>query len=255
MDKLSLIGIVVALVAIGTGYALEGGMLASLLNLPALLIVLGGTLGAVMLQSPVKVFQSALKMFVWVFRPPVYPVDKGIHKVKGWAMTARQKGYLALEQEATSSKDPFVAKGLALLIDGVEHDQLRQTLEMELILERERLLNSARVYEAMGGYSPTIGILGAVLGLIQAMDFITEPQLLGAGIATAFVATIYGVGLANLFFIPVANKLKHVIEAKMQYHELLAEGFLAMMAGESPANIELKLGAFSDVKPSKLVLE
>ena len=118
------------------------------------------------------------------------------------------------------------------------------------MLERERLLEAARVYEAMGGYSPTIGILGAVLGLIQAMSFITDPQLLGAGVATAFIATIYGVGLANLLFLPMAHKLKQRVEEKMLYHEMLAEGIIAISDGQSPMNIELKLEAYRVERPS-----
>ncbi|MBS3798830.1 flagellar motor protein [Pseudoalteromonas sp. BDTF-M6] len=244
MDKLSLLGLIVALGAITLGYSLEGGVVSALINLPALLIVVGGTLGAVMLQSQLPIFKKALEIFKWVFTPPRYDMEAGIEQVKEWTSTARQKGYLALEEYALATQDPYAAKGLSLLIDGTQEQRLRDTLDIELTLERERLLDAARVYEAMGGYAPTIGILGAVLGLIQAMAYITEPQQLGAGVATAFLATIYGVGLANLLLLPVANKLKQVIEEKMLYHELIAEGIVAMHTGETPANIELKLEAY-----------
>lgn len=244
VDKLSVIGLLIALGAVALGYSIEGGQLSSLVNFPALLIVLGGTLGAVMLQSSKATFVKALQLFRWVFVPPRYDINGAIERVKGWSTTARQQGYLALEEQALTIDDPYAAKGLSLLIDGTEENRLRDTLEIELMLERERLLDAARIYEAMGGYAPTIGILGAVLGLIQAMSFITEPELLGTGVASAFLATIYGVGFANLLFLPVANKLKQLVEEKMLYHELIAEGIIAMQQGESPANIELKLEAY-----------
>ncbi|MBE0363698.1 chemotaxis protein MotA [Pseudoalteromonas ulvae UL12] len=244
MDRLSILGVLVALAAIGIGYKIEGGLVSSLINLPALLIVLGGTLGAVMLQSPKSEFFCGLRMFKWVFFPPKLRIDEGVAKITQWSHKARQDGFLSLEKEALDSNEYFISKGLNMLIDGVEVNQFREAMETELIFRRESLFKSAKIYEAMGGYSPTIGILGAVLGLIQAMTFIKQPELLGAGIATAFIATIYGVGFANLFFIPVANKLRFIVEQQMLYHELLTEGMLAILQGDSPHSIELKLSAF-----------
>ncbi len=244
MDRLSISGIFVAMIAITLGYWLEGGLIASLINFPAFLIVIGGTLGAVMLQSPIIYFVRGIKMGRWIFFPPRYPIDRGIEQIKFWAQKARQDGYLVLENDALNSESHFISKGLNLMIDGAEPQQFREAMEIELVLQRESLIKSAKIYEAMGGYSPTIGIIGAVLGLIQAMNFIKDPELLGAGIATAFVATIYGVGFANLIFLPVANKLKEIVEQQMLYHELLAEGMLSILQGESPSNIELKLSAY-----------
>ncbi len=244
MDRLSLIGLFVALLAILLGYALEGGVLSGLFNLPALVIVLGGTVGAVMLQSSMATFRKAMRILIWVFRTPVYDISGAIEQIKRWSNKARKDGYLALETEALTCEDPYAAKGLSLMIDGIEHRKLQDTLEIELMLERERLLDAARVFEAMGGYSPTLGILGAVLGLIQAMSFISDPEMLGQGVATAFIATIYGVGFANLLFLPVAHKLKQLIEDKMLYHELMAEGILSILQGETPSNIEYKLEAY-----------
>ncbi|MBB1300525.1 flagellar motor protein [Pseudoalteromonas sp. SR44-8] len=252
MDKLSFLGLFVALLAIGYGYSLEGGVVSALFNGPALIIVLGGTLGAVMLQTPAHTFNKVLRISHWVFFPPSHDIDRAIEQVKSWSQKARQEGYLALEEIALTHPDPYVAKGLSLLIDGNSEQKLRDALEIDLLLERERLLEASRVYEALGGYSPTIGILGAVLGLIQAMSFITEPEKLGAGVATAFIATIYGVGLANLLFLPMANKLKQQVEQKMLFHELLAEGIIAMSQGDSPVNIELKLEAYRVERPSQL---
>ena len=151
---------------------------------------------------------------------------------------------MSLEADAVQESDPFLHNALNLLVDGVEPVTLHRTLDNELCLERERLMRSARMYESMGGYSPTIGILGAVLGLIQAMQNIKDPEMLGAGIATAFVATIYGVGFANLIFIPIANKLKSVIIQRSLYQELIVEGVVAIANGENPRVIERKLAAY-----------
>lgn len=252
MDKLSFLGLLIALFAIGFGYSLEGGVVSALFNGPALIIVLGGTLGAVMLQTPASTFSKVLKISHWVFFPPRHDIEGAIEQVKSWSHKARQEGYLALEEVALTHSDPYVAKGLSLLVDGHSEQKLRDTLEIDLLLERERLLEASRVYEALGGYSPTIGILGAVLGLIQAMSFITDPEKLGAGVATAFIATIYGVGLANLLFLPMANKLQQQVEQKMLYHELLAEGIIAISQGDSPVNIELKLEAYRVERPTQL---
>lgn len=250
MDKLSVLGLLIALGAIALGYSLEGGDISALFNGSALIIVLGGTFGAVMLQTSANTFKKMLKISHWAFFPPQYNIDETIEQVKRWSHKARQEGYLSLENEALTNPDAYASKGLGLLIDGCSEQRLRDTLEIDLLLERERLLEAARVYEAMGGYSPTIGILGAVLGLIQAMSFITDPQMLGAGVATAFIATIYGVGLANLLFLPMANKLKQLVEQKMLHHEMLAEGVIAISLGESPINIELKLEAYRFERPT-----
>ncbi len=253
MDKLSVLGLLIGLGAIAIGYSLEGGVISALFNGPALIIVLGGTLGAVMLQTSASTFKKTLEITHWVFVSPQHNIEEAIEQVKEWSHKARQQGYLALENEALTHPDAYAAKGLGLLVDGCSEQKLRDTLEIDLLLERERLLEASRVYEAMGGYSPTIGILGAVLGLIQAMSFITDPQKLGVGVASAFIATIYGVGLANLLFLPMANKLKQRVEQKMLYHEMLAEGVIAISLGESPVSIELKLEAYRVDRPNVVV--
>ena len=152
-----------------------------------------------------------------------YNFEKGIEQVKIWATKVRQDGYLSLEDQAMYEKDYFISKGLNLLIDGSEQEQFFDTMDNEIRQQRNALNESSNVYNAMGGYSPTIGILGAVLGLIQAMNFIKQPEMLGAGIATAFIATIYGVGFANLLYIPIANKLNNLIDEYSRYHQMLAE--------------------------------
>ncbi|MEO3678920.1 flagellar motor protein [Rheinheimera fenheensis] len=244
MDKLAISGFVLALLAVAGGFVIEGGSLSTLIHFPAFLIVFGGTLGAVMLQTPLNQFVLGLKMLPWVFRPSTLPLHHTAERIVHWGSAARGSGFLALENDALAEQDPFLHRGLNLLVDGVEPQVLQDTLDAELTLERERLLRGARIFDAMGGYSPTIGIVGAVLGLIQAMANISEPQLLGMGIATAFVATIYGVGFANLIYIPVGNKLKSLVQQRTLYHELIVEGLVSIAHGENPRNIERKLAAY-----------
>lgn len=244
MDKLAIGGFFLAILAVAGGFVIEGGSLATLLHFPAFLIVFGGTLGAVMLQTPLNQFILGIKMLPWVIRPNAVPLQQTAERIVQWGTAARGNGFLALENDALAEQDAFLHRGLNLLVDGVEPKTLQDTLDAELTLERERYLRGARIFDAMGGYSPTIGIVGAVLGLIQAMTNISEPQLLGLGIATAFVATIYGVGFANLLFIPVGNKLKSLVHQRTLYHELIIEGLVSIAHGENPRNIERKLAAY-----------
>ncbi|MCC5851276.1 MAG: flagellar motor protein [Alkalimonas sp.] len=244
MDKLALIGFFVAIVGVVGGFALEGGSVLTLLHLPAFIIVVGGTLGAVMVQTPFAQFKLGFQLLPWVVRGHNLPTSSMLDQMIEWSNAARASGFLALEGRALDEKDPFVHRGLNLLVDGVDPQVLQDTLDAELTLERERLLRGAKIFEAMGGYSPTIGIVGAVLGLIQAMANITDPEMLGLGIATAFVATIYGVGFANLLFIPVGNKLKNLVHQHTLHHEMIIEGLLSIAHGENPRTLERKLNAY-----------
>lgn len=244
MDKLALTGFFVAIVGVVGGFALEGGSILTLLHLPAFIIVVGGTVGAVMIQTPLPQFKLGFQLLPWVIRGHNLPTTSMVDRIIEWSNAARSSGFLALENIALEEKDPFVHRGLNLLVDGVDPKVLQDTLDAELTLERERLLRGAKIFEAMGGYSPTIGIVGAVLGLIQAMANITEPELLGLGIATAFVATIYGVGFANLIFVPVGNKLKNLVHQHTLHHEMIVEGLISIAYGENPRTIERKLNAY-----------
>ncbi len=244
MDILSIIGVIIAFAALLGGNLIEGGTFYSLLNGPAALIVFGGTLGAAMLQTPMVSLKRALRIFRWIFRPPVNPFAQGLKKIVGWAMAARRDGLLGLENIADSETDLFARKGLQLLVDGSEPEAIRRVLENELILEEQRDTDAARFYESMGGYSPTIGIIGAVMGLIHVMTNLGDPEQVGPGIAVAFVATIYGVAAANLFLLPVANKLKMCINERSHYRELIIEGIVAIADGEHPKAIEMKLSAY-----------
>lgn len=245
MDKLSLLGVIVGFGAILGGNVLEGGHLGSIMNLPAMIIVLGGTLGAAMLQTPYASLSRALAITSWVFFPPATNLLAGITNVVSWSKVARKEGLLGLELVAEDETNPFMKKGLELLVDGSEPEVIRNILEVELIVTEQRDINAAKFYEAMGGYSPTIGIIGAVLGLVHVMGNLADPAALGPGIAVAFVATIYGVGLANLLFLPIASKLKSVTKNNVQFQEMVIEGIVSIAEGENPKSIELKLSGFA----------
>lgn len=244
MDLLSIIGVAIAFAAILGGNWLEGGHLDTLANGPAMVIVLGGTIGAVLLQTPLQIFLRSMRMLGMVFVPPKSALQATIDKLVDWSKIARKDGLLGLEAAVQGEPDLFVRKGMQLLVDGNEPDEIRHTLEVELD-SRERFdLQAGKVLEAMGGYSPTIGIIGAVMGLIHVMQNLSDPSKLGAGIATAFVATIYGVGLANLFLLPMANKLKAYVLQESHYRELVIEGLVAISEGENPRQIETRLQGF-----------
>lgn len=248
MDPLSIIGLLLGFVAIVFGQMIEGGDIHSLLNLPALLIVMGGTLGAVLVQTPLPTFKRAFAILPWVFSPPNHNYDACRSNLIDLSKKARQLGLLSLENQLEQEKNPLIHKGLELLVTGVDKLTLRQLMETEIIRNESHDIQAAKVFESMGGYSPTIGILGAVLGLIQVMRNLADPSQLGMGIAVAFVATIYGVGLANLIFLPVANKLKSCITQKVHFDEMIVEGLVGMAGGESPNMLKLKLNNFGHQK-------
>lgn len=244
MDKISIAGLLLGLVAIVGGQVLEGGHVGSLVQPTAFMIVIGGTLGAVMLQSPFNVFRQGLRMGAWVFKPPVPPFRRVIDQIVSWSSIARKEGLLALEGQASGIKDPFAAKGLQLLVDGVEPERLREVLEVEIDAWEQQLKTSAKVWEAAGGYAPTIGILGAVMGLIHVMENLSDPSKLGAGIAVAFVATIYGVGSANLIFLPVAKKLLAHVSQLVAVREMMVDGLVGIAHGDNPRIIETRLQGY-----------
>ena len=244
MDKISVLGLVLGFVAIIGGQILEGGHIGSLSQPTALLIVLGGTMGAVMLQSPYATFMRGLGMVRWVWYPPVVDYVLMIKQISIWSQISRREGLLALENAINQLKDDFTRKGLQLLVDGAEPERLREVLEVEINTYEQEMKLSAKIWEAAGGYSPTIGILGAVLGLIHVMENLSDPSKLGAGIAVAFVATIYGVGLANLVFLPMANKLKAHINRLVMHREMIVDGLVGIANGDNPRIIESRLQGY-----------
>ncbi|KQQ57149.1 flagellar motor protein [Pseudomonas sp. Leaf127] len=246
MDVLSLIGLILAFIAIIGGNFLEGGHAGALLNGPAALIVLGGTLAASLIQSPMSAFKRSMQIFPWILFPPRFDLSGGIDRIISWSLTARKEGLLGLESIADTEPDPYARKGLQLLVDGAEPETIRSILEVDFITQETRDIQAAKVFEGMGGYAPTIGIIGAVMGLIHVMGNLADPSQLGSGIAVAFVATIYGVASANLFLLPVANKLKAIALRQSRYREMLLEGLLSIAEGENPRSIELKLQGFME---------
>lgn len=246
MDKLTLLGLVVGLAGIMTGQILEGSNLGILFQGTAFMIVFGGTLGAVMVQSSAKVFITAIKMARWVVITPKSAGHDSIHQLAVWGVIARKDGVLALEARISDVTDPFLRKGLQLLVDGHSAEKIRDVLETDIESWEQLRWQSARVWEAAAGYSPTIGIIGAVLGLMHVMQNLAEPAKLGGGIAVAFVATIYGVGFANLLFLPVANKLKAIIMHQTHMRNMIVDGLGAIANGENPRYIELKLQSYLD---------
>ncbi|MHB1676952.1 MAG: flagellar motor protein [Sulfuriferula sp.] len=244
MDWSSLIGPLLAFVGILAADKLDGGHISSLLQPAAFVIVVVGTLGAVLLQTHTPVFMRGVRMLQWVFKPPPDKRRGVIQDIIVWSHSARREGLLSLEPYMRASRDAFTAKGLRLIIDGIDLVKLREILDAEINAYEVEQRQAVKIWEAAGGYSPTIGILGAVLGLIQVMEHLSDPTKLGGGIAIAFVATIYGVGFANLIFLPISNRLKMVVNQTVNQHEMVAEGLLAIASGENSRIIEERLSAY-----------
>jgi len=245
MDITSIGGIIFAIAAILVGQALEGGHVGSILQLTAAMIVFGGTIGAVAVAFPKKDFLCGMRLSKMVF------VEKGrdmpglARQLVEYAGLARRDGVLALEGKLGEVADPFMRRALQFVVDGVDASVTRGTLESAIDAEYEEHEVGAKVWESMGGFAPTVGILGAVLGLIHVMENLNDPSKLGGGIATAFVATVYGVGSANLFFLPFATKIKRKLKLEQERKNLIMEGVLSIQEGINPRVLEEKLRAFT----------
>lgn len=244
MDFLTIIGLALGFTAIIGGQILEGGSLHSIMQLTAAIIVLGGTAGAVLINYPLSTVSLAVKNAkLALFNNKSDPL-KTIKLVSDLAGIARKEGLLALEGKLKKIDDPFLKKGLQLVVDGTEPKLTREILEIEIAYGEEYHLASSKVFESAGGYAPTIGILGAVLGLIHVMENLADPSKLGAGIAVAFVATVYGVGSANLLWLPLAGKMKFKIREETIMKEMMVEGLISLSEGENPRRVEEKLTGF-----------
>ncbi|HWK75255.1 MAG TPA: flagellar motor protein [Povalibacter sp.] len=244
MDILSIIGLVLAAGALLVGAVLKGAGLQALLSSAAFMIVVVGTIAAICVQTPLGVMKHAMRIFPWLFRPPSIKRPELIKKMVEWSNTARKQGLLGLEPLIEKEPDDFLRKGLQLVVDGSEPEIIRTTLEVDLHVREQADMRAAKVFEGMGIYSPTLGIIGAVLGLMAVMQNLADPSKLGHGIAAAFTATIYGIGLANLFLLPVANKLKVVIASQSEAREMAIEGMISIAQGENPRSIESKLQGY-----------
>ena len=252
MDLATILGIAIALAGILLGQALEGGSILQIIQPTAAFIVFGGTLGATMIGFPMSVLKQAVSDLLHIFKETETRPGDVIDEVIRFTNKARREGVISLEKDAARVEDEFFRKAIMMAVDGSEPRELRQTMEVELQYMEERGEHSARVYEAAGGYAPTIGIIGAVLGLIQVMQRLDNIVAVGNGIAVAFVATIYGVAAANIFFLPVAAKLKFKHRQKMIIKEMMLEGTLGILEGQNPRLIEGKLTSFLDEGFQKL---
>lgn len=244
MDILSVAGILLAVLSLLGGSILKGAGLGALWSPAAFVIVIVGTAAAVLLQTPLPVFRRAFGIMRWTFRPPVADRHALVAQLLEWSNASRRQGLLWLENQVEAQPDPFVRKGLQMLVDGVEPEAIRHMLELELQGEELQDLAATRVFESLGIYAPTLGIVGAVLGLIAVMQNLADPSKLGPGIAAAFTATVYGIASANLLFLPMAGKLKSVIARRSGERELVIEGLIAIAQGENPRNIEARLAGF-----------
>jgi chemotaxis protein MotA len=244
MDIASIGGILVAILGILTGMMIEGGSISQITQPTAALIVIGGTMGAVMLQFPLKIFLAALKRMMRIFVSSQADSEEVLKQLVQFANKARKSGIVSLDQDLNSIKDPFFRQALMLAIDGTEPNEVRKIMQMELDNKSEMEEKIPQVFEAAGGYSPTVGIIGAVLGLIQVMQHLDNISEVGRGIAVAFVATIYGVALANLVFLPVAGKLKIRHREEQMAKEMVLEGVISILEGMNPRMMETKLRTF-----------
>ena len=231
MDLTSLLGLALALAGIFVGHTLDGGKFSSLFQPAAFAIVVVGTFGAVLLQTKSQAFVRGVRMLRWVFVTPPDRRQALAREIHLWSLSARRDGLLSLEQYMAKA-DPFIQKGLRLVVDGIQPDKLRSLMHTEINNYEFRERQAARIWESAAGYAPTVGILGAVLGLIHVMENLSDPSRLGAGIAVAFVSTIYGVGLANLFFYPVGNKIKGIVSERVAQYEILADVFHDIATGD-----------------------
>jgi chemotaxis protein MotA len=249
-DFASLGGLVVGVGGIMTGLLLEGGKVKDVSQFTAALIVFGGTLGAVMLTTPLPVLLRAARQVGSVFFERVQRPDAIIEEIIEYATQARKQGIVSLEQQAAAIEDPFLRKALNLAVDGIEMSQIRSIMELEITLLEQDGEMEAKVFESAGGYSPTIGIIGAVLGLIQVMKNLANLDEVGRGIAVAFVATVYGVASSNLLFLPAANKLKARVRDAARIREVMLEGVLSIVEGLNPKLIRTKLEAYRKQQPA-----
>ncbi len=244
MDIISIAGTILAFLVLIFGTILKGSTLDALWNPAAFVIVFLGTFAALLVQNHGKVLKHAWRMLRLIYQPPRHHPDDLVSRIVDWSEISRRQGLLGLEPQIEHEEDPFVSKGLQLLVDGGEPDAIRGALEVDLETREAVDMAGAKVFETAGIYSPTLGIIGAVMGLMAVMQNLTDPSQLGHGIAAAFVATIYGVALANLFMLPMAARLKTLVGRQTRMREILIEGLVAIAQGDNPRQIEARLQGY-----------
>ena len=249
MKAASAIGIVLACLTIAVGATMEGSQVTAVLNLPAILIVLGGTFGATMASSGMEAMKRLPALYKTAFSPPDFDLNRRVQELVGYAEKARRDGLLALDQQLAEIEDPYVRKGLQLVVDGTDADLVADVLEAENSAMRKRHALAAQPFALAGGYAPTMGIVGTVFGLIHVLGNLDKPETLGPSIAAAFVATLLGVASANVVFVPIGMRLKALSQEELHARELTMEGILSIQAGDNPRVIAEKLLAY--VPPSQ----
>lgn len=242
---MNLIGAFAAVGCIVLTMLIEGTHPGALVNLPAFLVVVGSSFCACLVQFSIPEVVSALKHFGWLISPPRLNLASQAELLAGMATTARQQGLLALENSVGSANDDFTRTGIQMIVDGVDKDALAKLLENAIAVEQEKLAPNAKYFESLGGYSPTMGIIGAVLGLIHAMSLLDRPDLLGPSIAVAFVATIYGLVLANIICLPAANRIKTINSEIALYKYMTLEGLVSICSGENTMMLKRRISAFT----------
>jgi chemotaxis protein MotA len=243
-DFATVAGILLALGGIVGGLLMEGGKIRDVSQITAAFIVLGGTFGAVMVSTPIRVLKGAALRLIHVLMDKTGSPDAAIEELIVYATKARKNGLVSLENEALEIQDPFLRKALTLAVDGTDLQEIRNMMQLEIDTVENRAMAEAKVFESGGGYSPTIGIIGAVMGLIQVMKNLANIEEVGRGIAVAFVATLYGVGLANILLLPAATKIKSRIEWETEMKQLKLDGVVAIVEGLNPKLIRSKLDAY-----------
>lgn len=244
MDIFAIVGVLLGMGMILIAQAMEGGNIGQLLQLTAAMIVFGGTAGGVIASFPPSDLKIGVVMLKSVILPPKVNFDELISEIVAFATKARKEGVIILEKEAKHASDPLLTMGLETVADGADPSLVQGMMENQITQLEEAVKKGASVWEAAGGYSPTFGIIGAVMGLIQVMQNLSDPSKLGAGIAVAFVATVYGLFAANLVLLPFGTRIKANYQKVFLAKEIMLEGVLAIQAGESPALIERKLQSF-----------
>ena len=251
LDFATIGGLLLAAIGIVGGLLLEGGKLMDITQYTAALIVVCGTLGAVLVNTPMKTLKGAFRRLRQVITESESSHEGVIEEIVGFAYKSRKTGLVSLEADAATIEDPFLRKSLNMAVDGCDLSELRSMMELQIAIEEHHAEAEAKVFEAAGGYAPTIGIIGAVLGLIQVMKHLENIEEVGHGIAVAFVATVYGVAIANIFFLPAANKIKARIGLETERKELILEGIVGIVEGLNPKLIRSKLEAYAPgMKPT-----
>lgn len=243
-DPSFLIGIFIASICIMGGLLLEKGELRDISQVTSGLIVFGGTLGAVVVSTPGRLLRNALKRFPSVFWNNLPDPSALMADIVRLSNESRRDGLTGLDNSVQKLSEPLLRKGMMLVVDAYNAEEIREVLEMEMVVAEHQADEDARVFDAAGGYAPTIGIIGAVLGLIQVMKHLDNVQDVGRGIAIAFVATVYGVGIANLFFLPIASKIRAQSRQSCVIREMIIEGAVVVQQGKNPRLIRQLLDPY-----------